>query len=159
MQHLYMETILSWCIFLLPSDFFFLSCITVRRWYQLLSRSLGLLRTPSPDHFPSLSLSEWCWNHLLSLELDLVCLVCFVCQASSLEWKNKENQDTGFRFLFSLFKKYYLPHLFPSFTKLTNLYKPLLGKLACSVKIHCMCLCAKTFSEWVFCYCIQDAVI
>ncbi|XP_038585360.1 ral GTPase-activating protein subunit alpha-2 isoform X1 [Micropterus salmoides] len=49
-----------------------------------------------------------------------------VVQASSLEWKNKENQGTGFRFLFSLFKKYYLPHLFPSFTKLTNLYKPLL---------------------------------
>uniref|UniRef100_A0A665VIK0 Ral GTPase activating protein, alpha subunit 2 (catalytic) n=1 Tax=Echeneis naucrates TaxID=173247 RepID=A0A665VIK0_ECHNA len=49
-----------------------------------------------------------------------------VIQASSLEWKNKENQNTGFRFLFSLFKKYYLPHLFPSFTKLTNLYKPLL---------------------------------
>ncbi|XP_047200750.1 ral GTPase-activating protein subunit alpha-2 isoform X7 [Girardinichthys multiradiatus] len=63
---------------------------------------------------------------------DLTC--CFletllkymVIQASSLEWKNKENEDTGFRFLFSLFKKYYLPHLFPSFTKLTNLYKPLL---------------------------------
>ncbi|XP_034715049.1 ral GTPase-activating protein subunit alpha-2-like [Etheostoma cragini] len=50
-----------------------------------------------------------------------------VIQASSLEWRNKENQDTGFRFLFSLFKKYYLPHLFPSFTKLTNLYKPLLA--------------------------------
>uniref|UniRef100_A0AAZ3PHI9 Rap-GAP domain-containing protein n=1 Tax=Oncorhynchus tshawytscha TaxID=74940 RepID=A0AAZ3PHI9_ONCTS len=49
-----------------------------------------------------------------------------VVQASSLEWRNKDNQDTGFRFLFSLFKKYYLPHLFPSFTKLTNLYKPLL---------------------------------
>ncbi|KAG7510628.1 ral GTPase-activating protein subunit alpha-2 isoform X2 [Solea senegalensis] len=49
-----------------------------------------------------------------------------VIQASSLEWKNRENQNTGFRFLFSLFKKYYLPHLFPSFTKLTNLYKPLL---------------------------------
>ncbi|XP_076017611.1 ral GTPase-activating protein subunit alpha-2 isoform X2 [Genypterus blacodes] len=49
-----------------------------------------------------------------------------VTQASSLEWKNKENRDTGFRFLFSLFKKYYLPHLFPSFTKFTNLYKPLL---------------------------------
>ncbi|XP_061699184.1 ral GTPase-activating protein subunit alpha-2 isoform X3 [Syngnathoides biaculeatus] len=49
-----------------------------------------------------------------------------VTQASSLEWRNKENLETGFRFLFSLFKKYYLPHLFPSFTKLTNLYKPLL---------------------------------
>lgn len=51
----------------------------------------------------------------------------FTPQASSLDWKNKENQDTGFRFLFSLFKKYYLPHLFPSFTKHTNLYKPQLG--------------------------------
>ncbi|MBN3301758.1 RGPA2 protein, partial [Amia calva] len=49
-----------------------------------------------------------------------------VIQASSLEWRNRGNQDTGFRFLFTLFKKYYLPHLFPSFTKLTNLYKPLL---------------------------------
>ncbi|KAJ7988981.1 hypothetical protein DPEC_G00314820 [Dallia pectoralis] len=49
-----------------------------------------------------------------------------VVQASSLEWRIKDNQDSGFRFLFSLFKKYYLPHLFPSFTKLTNLYKPLL---------------------------------
>ncbi|XP_053700335.1 ral GTPase-activating protein subunit alpha-2 isoform X3 [Synchiropus splendidus] len=49
-----------------------------------------------------------------------------VIQASSLEWKIKEIQDTGFRFLFTLFKKYYLPHLFPSFTKHTNLYKPLL---------------------------------
>eukprot|EP00075_Anas_platyrhynchos_P019705 XP_027308958.1 ral GTPase-activating protein subunit alpha-2 isoform X3 [Anas platyrhynchos] len=50
-----------------------------------------------------------------------------VIQAASLEWKNKENQDTGFKFLFTLFRKYYLPHLFPSFTKLTNLYKPVLG--------------------------------
>lgn len=49
-------------------------------------------------------------------------------QAASLEWKNKENQDTGFKFLFTLFRKYYLPHLFPSFTKLTNVYKPVLGK-------------------------------
>uniref|UniRef100_A0AAX7SW65 Rap-GAP domain-containing protein n=1 Tax=Astatotilapia calliptera TaxID=8154 RepID=A0AAX7SW65_ASTCA len=63
---------------------------------------------------------------------DLTCYILeillkyMVIQASSLEWKNKENQDTGFRFLFTLFKKYYLPHLFPSFTKLTNLYKPLL---------------------------------
>ncbi|XP_069392458.1 ral GTPase-activating protein subunit alpha-2 isoform X2 [Paralichthys olivaceus] len=55
-----------------------------------------------------------------------ILLKYMVIQASSLEWRNKENQNTGFRFLFSLFKKYYLPHLFPSFTKLTNLYKPLL---------------------------------
>lgn len=49
-------------------------------------------------------------------------------KAASLEWKNKENQDTGFKFLFTLFRKYYLPHLFPPFTKLTNIYKPVLGK-------------------------------
>uniref|UniRef100_A0A8C5N221 Ral GTPase activating protein catalytic subunit alpha 2 n=1 Tax=Leptobrachium leishanense TaxID=445787 RepID=A0A8C5N221_9ANUR len=49
-----------------------------------------------------------------------------VQQAASLSWRNIENQDTGFKFLFSLFRKYYLHHLFPSFTKLTNLYKPVL---------------------------------
>lgn len=53
-----------------------------------------------------------------------IMLKVMVLQASSLDWKNKENQDTGFRFLFSLFKKYYLPHLFPTFSKHTNLYKP-----------------------------------
>ncbi|XP_073783922.1 ral GTPase-activating protein subunit alpha-2 isoform X13 [Danio rerio] len=53
-----------------------------------------------------------------------IVLKVIVLQASSLDWKNKENQDTGFRFLFSLFKKYYLPHLFPTFSKHTNLYKP-----------------------------------
>uniref|UniRef100_A0A671P7L6 Ral GTPase-activating protein subunit alpha-2-like n=1 Tax=Sinocyclocheilus anshuiensis TaxID=1608454 RepID=A0A671P7L6_9TELE len=51
-----------------------------------------------------------------------------VKKASSLDWKNKDSQDTGFRFLFSLFKKYYLPQLFPTFTKQTNLYKPQLGE-------------------------------
>ncbi|XP_045151112.1 ral GTPase-activating protein subunit alpha-2 [Echinops telfairi] len=55
-----------------------------------------------------------------------ILLKYMVIQAASLEWKNKENQDTGFKFLFTLFQKYYLPHLFPSFTKLTNIYKPVL---------------------------------
>uniref|UniRef100_A0A8C0P7G2 Ral GTPase activating protein catalytic subunit alpha 2 n=1 Tax=Canis lupus familiaris TaxID=9615 RepID=A0A8C0P7G2_CANLF len=55
-----------------------------------------------------------------------ILLKYMVIQAASLEWKNKENQDTGFKFLFTLFRKYYLPHLFPSFTKLTNIYKPIL---------------------------------
>ncbi|XP_069464171.1 ral GTPase-activating protein subunit alpha-2 isoform X2 [Ambystoma mexicanum] len=55
-----------------------------------------------------------------------ILLKYMVIQAASLEWRNKENLDTGFKFLFSLFQKYYLPHLFPSFTKLTNLYKPVL---------------------------------
>uniref|UniRef100_A0A8C4T397 Ral GTPase activating protein catalytic subunit alpha 2 n=1 Tax=Erpetoichthys calabaricus TaxID=27687 RepID=A0A8C4T397_ERPCA len=55
-----------------------------------------------------------------------VVLKYMVIQASGLEWRSKENEDTGFIFLFTLFKKYYLPHLFPNFTKFTNLYKPLL---------------------------------
>ncbi|XP_012612813.2 ral GTPase-activating protein subunit alpha-2 isoform X2 [Microcebus murinus] len=55
-----------------------------------------------------------------------ILLKYMVIQAASLEWKNKENRDTGFKFLFTLFRKYYLPHLFPSFTKLTNIYKPVL---------------------------------
>ncbi|XP_040303782.1 ral GTPase-activating protein subunit alpha-2 isoform X2 [Herpailurus yagouaroundi] len=55
-----------------------------------------------------------------------ILLKYMVIQAASLEWKNKENQDTGFTFLFTLFRKYYLPHLFPTFTKLTNIYKPVL---------------------------------
>ncbi|XP_076970851.1 ral GTPase-activating protein subunit alpha-2 isoform X4 [Tamandua tetradactyla] len=55
-----------------------------------------------------------------------ILLKYMVIQAASLEWKNKENQDTGFKFLFTLFRRYYLPHLFPSFTKLTNIYKPVL---------------------------------
>ncbi|XP_069090445.1 ral GTPase-activating protein subunit alpha-2 isoform X2 [Pleurodeles waltl] len=55
-----------------------------------------------------------------------ILLKYMVIQAASLEWRNKENLDTGFKFLFTLFQKYYLPHLFPSFTKLTNLYKPVL---------------------------------
>ncbi|KAM4040885.1 ral GTPase-activating protein subunit alpha-2 isoform 1-T1 [Anomaloglossus baeobatrachus] len=55
-----------------------------------------------------------------------ILLKYMVAQAASLSWRNKENQDTGFKFLFNLFRKYYLTHLFPSFTKLTNLYKPVL---------------------------------
>ena len=49
-------------------------------------------------------------------------------KAASLEWKNKEKQESGFKFLFALFKKFYLSHLFPSFTKFTNLYNPVLGE-------------------------------
>ncbi|XP_075452355.1 ral GTPase-activating protein subunit alpha-2 isoform X4 [Ascaphus truei] len=55
-----------------------------------------------------------------------ILLKYMVLQAASLSWRNKENEDTGFTFLFNLFRKYYLHHLFPSFTKLTNLYKPVL---------------------------------
>ncbi|XP_043930069.1 ral GTPase-activating protein subunit alpha-1 isoform X4 [Protopterus annectens] len=49
-----------------------------------------------------------------------------VIQAKSLEWKNKENHEKGFAFLFMLFKKYYLPHMFPNFSKEMSLYIPIL---------------------------------
>ncbi|XP_041132430.1 ral GTPase-activating protein subunit alpha-1-like isoform X8 [Polyodon spathula] len=49
-----------------------------------------------------------------------------VIQAKSLQWKNKENHEKGFAFLFGNFKKYYLPHIFPNFCKETSLYNPVL---------------------------------
>uniref|UniRef100_A0A671MGI0 Rap-GAP domain-containing protein n=1 Tax=Sinocyclocheilus anshuiensis TaxID=1608454 RepID=A0A671MGI0_9TELE len=75
--------------------------------------------TPLVPAVPGEKVAE---DHTCSV-LQIV-LKVMVLQASSLDWKNKESQDMGFRFLFSLFKKYYLPHLFPSFTKQTNLYNP-----------------------------------
>ncbi|KAM6311520.1 ral GTPase-activating protein subunit alpha-1 isoform 3-T3 [Aegotheles albertisi] len=49
-----------------------------------------------------------------------------VIQVKSLEWKSKENQEKGFSFLFSNFKKYYLPSIFPNICKETSLYNPIL---------------------------------
>ncbi|XP_045704381.1 ral GTPase-activating protein subunit alpha-1 isoform X4 [Phyllostomus hastatus] len=49
-----------------------------------------------------------------------------VIQVKSLEWKNKENQEKGFSFLFSHFKKYYLPYIFPNMCKENSLYHPVL---------------------------------
>ncbi|XP_041928046.1 LOW QUALITY PROTEIN: ral GTPase-activating protein subunit alpha-1 [Alosa sapidissima] len=49
-----------------------------------------------------------------------------VNQAKSLEWRYKENHEKGFAFLFANFKKYYLPHIFPNFSKETSLYNPIL---------------------------------
>uniref|UniRef100_A0A8C8JPP8 Rap-GAP domain-containing protein n=1 Tax=Oncorhynchus tshawytscha TaxID=74940 RepID=A0A8C8JPP8_ONCTS len=49
-----------------------------------------------------------------------------VNQAKSLEWKCKDNHEKGFAFLFGNFKKYYLPHIFPNFSKETSLYHPIL---------------------------------
>ncbi|KAM6455922.1 ral GTPase-activating protein subunit alpha-2 isoform 2-T2 [Liasis olivaceus] len=67
-----------------------------------------------------------------------ILLKYMVIQAARLEWKNKENLDTGFKFLFALFRKYYLPHLFPSFIKLTNLYNPVLEIPGLQTKSVCV---------------------
>uniref|UniRef100_A0A673LUC3 Rap-GAP domain-containing protein n=1 Tax=Sinocyclocheilus rhinocerous TaxID=307959 RepID=A0A673LUC3_9TELE len=56
---------------------------------------------------------------------DHTCSVLqIVLKVMVLQVRQSSMTDTGFRFLFSLFKKYYLPQLFPTFTKQTNLYKP-----------------------------------
>ncbi|XP_053488271.1 ral GTPase-activating protein subunit alpha-1 isoform X3 [Ictalurus furcatus] len=49
-----------------------------------------------------------------------------VTQAKSLEWRCRENHEKGFAFLFANFKKFYLPHIFPNFSKETSLYAPIL---------------------------------
>ncbi|XP_029454825.1 ral GTPase-activating protein subunit alpha-1 isoform X2 [Rhinatrema bivittatum] len=64
-------------------------------------------------------------DDLTSYFLDAL-LKYIVIQVRSLEWRNKENQENGFSFLFSHFKKYYLPYIFPAFSKETSLYHPVL---------------------------------
>nr|XP_020477632.1 ral GTPase-activating protein subunit alpha-1 [Monopterus albus] len=49
-----------------------------------------------------------------------------VNQAKSLEWRCKENHERSFSFLFGHFRKFYLPHIFPSFAMETSLYNPIL---------------------------------
>ncbi|XP_034163966.2 ral GTPase-activating protein subunit alpha-1 isoform X5 [Pangasianodon hypophthalmus] len=49
-----------------------------------------------------------------------------VNQAKSLEWRCRENHEKGFAFLFANFKKFYLPHIFPNFSKESSLYAPIL---------------------------------
>uniref|UniRef100_A0A8C5T356 Ral GTPase activating protein catalytic subunit alpha 2 n=1 Tax=Laticauda laticaudata TaxID=8630 RepID=A0A8C5T356_LATLA len=70
-----------------------------------------------------------------------ILLKYMVIQAAKVEWKNKENLNTGFKFLFALFRKYYLPHLFPSFIKLTNLYNPVLLKIQFHVLLYVSTTC------------------
>ncbi|XP_046712377.1 ral GTPase-activating protein subunit alpha-1 isoform X5 [Silurus meridionalis] len=55
-----------------------------------------------------------------------VLLKYMVNQAKSLEWRCRENHEKGFAFLFANFKKFYLPHIFPNFSKETSLYAPIL---------------------------------
>ncbi|XP_060685071.1 ral GTPase-activating protein subunit alpha-1 isoform X7 [Hemiscyllium ocellatum] len=64
-------------------------------------------------------------DDLTSYFLDAL-LKYMVIQAKGLEWKDKENQEKGFAFLFENFKKYYLPHIFPNFSKETSLFNPIL---------------------------------
>ncbi|XP_073410314.1 ral GTPase-activating protein subunit alpha-1 isoform X4 [Dendrobates tinctorius] len=49
-----------------------------------------------------------------------------VIQVRSLEWQNKDKEEDGFAFLFSNFKKYYMPYIFPAMSRESSLYSPVL---------------------------------
>ncbi|KAM4690003.1 ral GTPase-activating protein subunit alpha-1 [Rhinophrynus dorsalis] len=49
-----------------------------------------------------------------------------VIQVRSLEWRNKDKEECGFAFLFSNFKKYYMPYIFPAMSRESSLYHPVL---------------------------------
>ncbi|MEE6517786.1 hypothetical protein FKM82_028254, partial [Ascaphus truei] len=49
-----------------------------------------------------------------------------VIQVRSLEWRNRDKEEGGFAFLFSNFKKYYMPYIFPAMSRESSLYNPVL---------------------------------
>ncbi|XP_031746414.1 ral GTPase-activating protein subunit alpha-1 isoform X2 [Xenopus tropicalis] len=49
-----------------------------------------------------------------------------VIQVRSLEWRNKDKEECGFAFLFSNFKQFYMPYIFPAMSKESSLYNPVL---------------------------------
>ncbi|XP_018086622.1 ral GTPase-activating protein subunit alpha-1 isoform X10 [Xenopus laevis] len=49
-----------------------------------------------------------------------------VIQVRSLEWRNKEKEECGFAFLFSNFKQFYMPYIFPAMSRESSLYNPVL---------------------------------
>ena len=58
---------------------------------------------------------------LTKVYLDRV-LDYMITQISKIEWLDKSMRKKGFECLFNLFKKYYLHHVFPTWTPRTNLY-------------------------------------
>ncbi|XP_015668495.1 ral GTPase-activating protein subunit alpha-1, partial [Protobothrops mucrosquamatus] len=75
-----------------------------------------------------------------------------VIQVKSLEWKNRENQEKGFSFLFSHFKKYYLPYIFPNMCKENSLYNPVLDMPQMRPKPHYIIMKKDTeTNETVYC--------
>ncbi|XP_049857449.1 probable Rho GTPase-activating protein CG5521 isoform X1 [Schistocerca gregaria] len=64
-----------------------------------------------------------------------------VSQVTKVEWRDRVNrQHKCFTFLFERFKQYYLPHIFPEFSHMTSLYKPVLEvplkKRACPAPVE-----------------------
>ncbi|XP_075186891.1 ral GTPase-activating protein subunit alpha-1 isoform X4 [Anomaloglossus baeobatrachus] len=61
-----------------------------------------------------------------------------VIQVRSLEWQNKDKEEDGFAFLFSNFKKYYMPYIFPAMSRESSLYSPVLDIPQIRPKPHYM---------------------
>ncbi|XP_066464537.1 ral GTPase-activating protein subunit alpha-1 isoform X5 [Eleutherodactylus coqui] len=62
---------------------------------------------------------------LTSYFLDAL-LKYMVIQVRSLEWQNKDKEEDGFAFLFTNFKKYYMPYIFAAMSRESSLYNPVL---------------------------------
>ncbi|XP_064421031.1 ral GTPase-activating protein subunit alpha-1 isoform X4 [Latimeria chalumnae] len=96
---------------------------------NLINPSLNLLETQvTPEEITPLvppQIGDKAQEDLTSYFLEAV-LKYMVIQAKSLEWRHKESHEKGFAFLFSNFKKCYLPYIFPNFCKETSLYNPIL---------------------------------
>ncbi|CAH2328384.1 ral GTPase-activating subunit alpha-1 isoform X4 [Pelobates cultripes] len=81
-----------------------------------------------------------------------------VIQVRSLEWRNKDKEEGGFAFLFSNFKKYYLPYIFPAMSRESSLYNPQLEIPQTRPKPHYVLLRRDTESNEAQ-YCTKEPFI
>ncbi|KAM9294425.1 ral GTPase-activating protein subunit alpha-1 [Gastrophryne carolinensis] len=80
-----------------------------------------------------------------------------VIQVRSLEWHSKE-EESGFAFLFSIFKKYYMPYIFPTISRECSLYSPILEMPQTRSKPHYVLAQMDTESNKVD-YCTKDPFV
>ncbi|MPC07518.1 Ral GTPase-activating protein subunit alpha-2 [Portunus trituberculatus] len=58
-----------------------------------------------------------------------------VTQVRRVEWQERTQQPRAFSYLFTMFRMWYMPHIFPNFNAANTLYKPNLGGLHHNVNI------------------------
>ncbi|PIO37499.1 hypothetical protein AB205_0000700, partial [Aquarana catesbeiana] len=73
----------------------------------------------------------------------------------SLEWWNRDKEEGGFAFLFSNFKKYYMPYIFPAMSREGSLYNPVLEIPQMRPKPHYVLVRRDTESNEVH-YCTKE---
>ncbi|XP_040188996.1 ral GTPase-activating protein subunit alpha-1 isoform X2 [Rana temporaria] len=78
-----------------------------------------------------------------------------VIQVRSLEWRNRDKEEGGFAFLFSNFKKYYMPYIFPAMSRESSLYNPVLEIPQMRPKPHYVLVRRDTESNEVH-YCTKE---